>query len=381
MRASWQQNLAAPAENLVLPIPNVLKNVLYQYLGDPAEWLNGNLFTRAEQHALEDRAKDALRSGIRREDTGLTVTRIERYMFNLLVSRGGDIADAVLITGTPPPYGQATPLYYYQAPVAHLQNLYIDAMQRLPRGQQLPSLNMEQLSMTEDSVGSPFYPKPERLRLLVSDLRAHVENLRLMPPTAQSLADFHNSYTVYSAFLVAFATGHRSVKFPISRESDIDEKSGFLVVADKVGDDMSHSRLVPVAPILLEHLRLYRSYREALVHRLWGLLKHPAPEHYLFFLSRRNNRVTGITPSTLSDHSGWAYDLPLNTNRHFLRSELRARGVAGELVDVFMGHWSQGQEPHGKFSSFDFRVYRDQLAPVLNRILVDMGWEPLEGGL
>lgn len=381
MRADWHQNLAPTTENLVLPIPDLLWEMLNQFLEESSEYWGGNLFTKTQKRSLINRAKEALRDGIRREDTGLTVTRIQRHLFNLLVSRGGDTADAVLITGTAPPWGQATPLYYYQAGVGHLERVYLDAMARVPGLQRRNPESMRQAKMIEESVGSPFYPRPERLPFLVSDLTAELERLRSMPPSRQSLADFHNTYTVYTALFAAFATGYRSVKFPISRESDIDEKSGFLVVADKVGDDMSHSRLVPLVPVLLEHLRLYREHRETLIRRLWGFQKQPAPEHFMFFMSRKNTEVSPITPSTLRGHAKWAFDLPLNANRHFLRSELRTRGVPGELVDVFMGHWSQGQEPHGKFSSFSYRDYRSQIVPVLEKIVADMGWEPKEGRL
>ncbi|SNC59442.1 hypothetical protein SAMN04487881_0057 [Marinobacter sp. es.048] len=381
MRANWHQNLAPTTENLMLPIPDLLWELLNQFLEEFSGNWAGNLFTKAQKRSLITRAKEALRDGIRRKDAGLTVTRIQRHLFNLLVSRGGDIADAVLITGTAPPYGQATALYYYQADVGHLECVYLDAMDRVPGLQRRNPDSMRQAKMIEESVGSPFYPRPERLPFLVSDLTAELERLRSMPPSRQSLADFHNSYTVYTALFAAFATGYRSVKFPVSRESDIDEKSGFLVVADKVGDDMSHSRLVPLVPVLLEHLRLYREHRETLIRRLWGFQKQPAPEHFMFFVSRKNTEVSPITPSTLGSHAQWAYDLPLNANRHFLRTELRARGVSGEHVDVFMGHWSQGQEPYGKFSSFSYRDYRSQIVPVLEKIVADMGWEPREGRL
>lgn len=379
MRANWHQNLVTTTENLVLPMPDLLWSVLTRYLGaSPEHWL-GNLFTKSQQASLVSRATEALRDGTKRPDVGLTVTRIQRHLFNILVSNGGDVADAVLITGVMPPYGQASSVYYYNSGCDHIESVYLDALARIPGLQKRAGERMRQGHIRDNSVGSPFCPRRERLPVMVSDLKAALRQQKLMPPSRQSLADFHNSYVVYTMFFVAFATGYRSVKFPISRESDIDRESGFLVIADKVGDDMSHSRLVPLAPVVLKHLSHYQRHRDALIRRLWGLNKQEAPEHFLFFLNRRNNTVTQITPSTIRYHSQWVVDLPLNINRHFLRSELRARGVPGELVDVFMGHWSNGQEPHGKFSSFSYRDYRLQIVPVVAQILAEMGWEPLEG--
>lgn len=379
MRASWHQNLVTTTENLVLPMPDLLWSVLTRCLGASPEHWPGNLFTKSQQASLVSRATEALRDGTKRPDVGLTVTRIQRHLFNMLVSNGGDVADAVLITGVMPPYGQASSIYYYNSGCDHIESVYLDALARILGLQNCAGESMRQGHIRDESVGSPFCPRRERLPVMVSDLKAVLQQQKPMPPSRQSLADFHNSYVVYTMFFVAFATGYRSVKFPISRESDIDRESGFLVIADKVGDDMSHSRLVPLAPAVLKHLGHYQRHRDALIRRLWGLNKQEAPEHFLFFLNRRNNTVTQITPSTIRYHSQWIVDLPLNINRHFLRSELRARGVPGELVDVFMGHWSNGQEPHGKFSSFSYRDYSRQITPVMTQILAEMGWEPLEG--
>lgn len=163
MRANWHQNLALTTENLVLPIPDLLWEMLNQFLEESSEYWGGNLFTKTQKRSLINRAKVALRDGIRRKDAGLTVTRIQRHLFNLLVSRGGDTADAVLITGTAPPWGQATPLYYYQAGLGHLERVYLDAMARVPGLQRRNPESMRQAKMIEESVGSPFYPRPERL--------------------------------------------------------------------------------------------------------------------------------------------------------------------------------------------------------------------------
>ncbi len=379
IRASWHQNLVATTENLVLPIPDLLWDALLQKLGHtPRNW-TGNLFTKSQRTSVTLNAKQALLDATKRSDIGLTVTRLQRHLFNVLTNGRGDVADATLITGILPPFGQSSATYYYNADCSHLESVYLDAMARIPGLQSLAGESMRQSSLREEAIGSPFCPRPDRLPDLVSDLKGNLQRHRFTPPSRQSLADFHNSYVIYTLFFLAFATGYRSVKFPVSRETDIDWETGFLVIADKIGDDMSHSRLVPLAPTVINHLRQYQRHREALIRRLWGLYKQQAPSHFLFFLNRRNNSIAPVTPTTIRAHAQWAFDLPLNSNRHFLRSELRSRGVPGELVDVFMGHWSNGQEPHGHFSSFSYRDYRRQVVPVMENILAEMGWEPVEG--
>lgn len=378
MQADWKRNCTLTTDNLVLPIPSVLWRAIREFLGAKSDRPDQNLFTSAERRGLEQRAREALLKESKRQSARLTLKRIEHHLFNRLVSGGGDSADAAIITSMSLPYGQSTALYYYQTSFAHLSDVYLNAIAGMEGMQAGGAVAAQQLHFNESSIGSPFYPKAYRLPLLVSDLIALVKHQQMMPVIGKSLAKLHNAYTIYTAFFVAYATGYRSVKFPFSRDSDFDDESGFLVIADKVGDDMSHSRLIPIAPIFKRHLELYRAYRRALIHRLWGLRKQPEPEHFLFFLKESNAEVTPVTPQKMMYYVGEAYNLPLNCNRHFLRSELREYELPGELVDVFMGHWSHGQEPHGKFSSFDYREYRDRVSRTMNRILVKMGWQPLE---
>lgn len=85
-------------------------------------------------------------------------------------------------------------------------------------------------------------------------------------------------------------------------------------------------------------------------------------------------RVRPVTPTTMAKNLIDISNLPLNLNRHYLRSELRHRGVHAELVDAWMGHWFDGQEPMGRYSTLNPTDYMSGIAPTLNRMLDDMGW-------
>ncbi|MDH5766975.1 MAG: hypothetical protein OEZ38_13265, partial [Gammaproteobacteria bacterium] len=73
-------------------------------------------------------------------------------------------------------------------------------------------------------------------------------------------------------------------------------------------------------------------------------------------------------------------DLPLNFNRHYLRTRLREEGVAGEVIDAFMGHWELGQEPFGRYSSLSPIEYRSEIKNPLERILADDQWQVIKVG-
>jgi len=62
-----------------------------------------------------------------------------------------------------------------------------------------------------------------------------------------------------------------------------------------------------------------------------------------------------------------------NTHRRFLRTELVERDCPPEIVDAFMGHWQQGEEPFGKYSSFSFSEYVSVLKHHLGPLLTEIG--------
>jgi hypothetical protein len=193
---------------------------------------------------------------------------------------------------------------------------------------------------------------------------------------------------LYVALFLAFGTGYRSVQAPLSRHTDYDPLSGMLVVADKTNSAFSHARLVPVPESLSRQLDLYKQHRESVADQMWAFLRIKEPAHFLFFLSRAASgtkkseklvKVIPVNSDTLKARLRGISDLPLNINRHFLRSELRHRGVHAELVDAWMGHWLDGQEPMGRYSTLSPIDFASGIEPGLSEILNEMGWTPKEG--
>jgi len=86
-----------------------------------------------------------------------------------------------------------------------------------------------------------------------------------------------------------------------------------------------------------------------------------------------------VTPYETKKEISWSYPLPLNTKRHYLRTRLREKGVTGEIVDAFMGHWYTGQEPHGRFSTLSPQFFKQQIDAPLSTLLRDDGWVAIPG--
>lgn len=390
LRQEWQSSLRQTDNQLRLPFVVLLRNLLFDFIGvDDADW-SGYLFPRPNIDDIKHSVENVI-SEVRSENGArVTITRLQRCLYNEIADVQGDIVDGVVITGNQPATGTHVGIHYYCVPESDMQERYLKAAREMVAGEFTELMAPVVLCPERSSyIGSPFCPKPECLVVLVTKLRQRlIANLQ-QPLAADTLIDIHNSYTAYVVLFVAFATGYRSVQAPLSRDTDFDPLSRMLVVADKTDSSYSHARLVPVPEILSRQLDLYRQHRERVIGQLWALLGIEKPAHFLFFLSKGGNRtkkseklvrVTPVSPATVTENLRGISDLPLNLNRHYLRSELRHRGVSAELVDAWMGHWLDGQEPMGRFSSLCPLDYMSGIEPVLNEILDDMGWTS-EGGL
>jgi hypothetical protein len=389
LRQEWQSSLRQTDNQLRLPFVVLLRNLLFDFIGvDDADW-SGCLFPRPDIDDIKNSAENVI-SEVRSEDGArVTITRLQRCLYNEIADVQGDIVDGVVITGNQPATGTHVGIHYYCVPESDLQERYLNAAREMVAVEFKELMAPVALCPERSSyIGSPFCPKPECLVVLIKNLRQRlIVNLQ-QPLAADTLIDIHNSYTAYIVVFTAFATGYRSVQAPLSRDTDFDPLSGMLVVADKTDSSYSHARLVPVPEILSRQLDLYRQHRERVIEQLWALLGIKKPAHFLFFLSKAGNgtkkseklvRVTPVSPTSVTKNLRGISNLPLNLNRHFLRSELRHRGVSAELVDAWMGHWLDGQEPMGRFSTLSPLDYMSGIEPVLNEILDDMGWTSERG--
>ncbi|MHA7925410.1 MAG: site-specific integrase [Marinobacter sp.] len=389
LRMEWYANLVPADDQLRLPIVRVLWDLLVEYLGSSGTGEHGYLFPQSEIDDIKKSAESII-ADVRLEDGArLTETRLQRCLYNEIADVLGDTADAVFITGNQPSVGTHVGIHYYCVSEADLQDRYLIALRGMvPEGLQELMVPVSGCSSRDHFIGSPMCPTLEWLRAVVSELRAKLAEPKRMALDADHLIELHNRYTLYFVMFMAMATGYRSVQAPLSRSTDYDPLSGMLVVADKTDSAFSHARLVPVPDILARQLDLYNQHRERVADRMWAILGIEEAQHFLFFLSKASRakasqklvRVVPVTSEKLKSLLKGTWDLPLNVNRHYMRSELRHRGVHGELVDAWMGHWLDGQEPMGRYSTLSPIEFAAQLEPVLSEILEEMGWSP-EGGL
>jgi|GEM_PF-3013604 len=338
-----------------------------------------------------------------RHGTRLTENRITDHLFNVIERQpGSDLTTAMFITGREQFLGR-NPSYYTSSMVSTLQAIYQSACSLVrdrhfaeqPReGQSRIDIRCTPMNvdMQTTRIGSPFCPTRQTVQGLSIFLKNSLQKAS-MPRDELKLLRLHNSMTRYTAFMIAFGTGFRAIRDPFLSAAEIDWKTGFAVVSDKDNEDGYNARLIWIPPVCLQQLQLFKEHQNNLLCRLSILVPNLQS-----LLAGRNKRSSGrsmfysmpgkqsdeytvevLRPKRLLHNLSKIFALPVNANRHYLRSTLLERGCPIEVINAYMGHYERGEEPWGIFSGLSPLTYRDVLEQFLVPLLAEDGWSPMQG--
>ncbi len=337
--------------------------------------------------------------------TRLTENRIADYLFNVIERQlGADLTTAMFLTGREQFLGR-NPSYYTSSMTSNLQAIYQSVCSSVrdrhfaeqPREGQsrvvvaCPPTDVDMHITTR--IGSPFCPTRQTVQGLSVFLRESLLKASIASTSVMKLLRLHNSMTRYSAFMIAFGTGFRAVRDPFLSAAEIDWQSGFAVVSDKDNEDGYNARLIWIPPICLQQLQMFKEHQKNLLCRLSVLV--PNLQTLLADRSMRSSvssmfysmpgqqpyeyMVETLRPKLLVHNLSKVFALPLNSNRHYLRSTLLDQGCPIEVINAFMGHYERGEEPWGTFSGLSPLDYRDNLEQFLVPLLAEDGWVPMQG--
>ncbi|WP_127557118.1 site-specific integrase [Saccharospirillum alexandrii] len=377
LNPQWETNLTPTTGQVRLPMPQVIKQALEKFHSGRS----GYLFKQSEHQNISELAKSLLTDLNYEHGTRLTMTRIRQTLFHALSNGGGDSVDAMFITGQKPSNGHHAGAYYYSPKNTFLAERYKTVVNEILRETDAdPNCTVFRPDASV-TIGSPLSPRTDRLPLLVSDLKLNIKRSKKEIGSVKGLYDLHNAYTLYTVFLISFATGYRAVVSPMSRDSDLNRESGVIVIADKIGNDLNHARIVPVPDAVLVQLEHYEKHRGRMRTILNLYHSIDIPIQRLFFVAKKNKTLISVPvrPEQIAKYASEFFDLPININRHFLRGALKEMGVHGEIVDAYLGHWNIGQEPVSKYSTFRPTEYKGTLLPALNLLMSKIGFTPLRG--
>jgi len=317
----------------------------------------------------------------------VTESKISNYLFHLIASeKSGDVADAILTTARYHYLGQT--LLHYTTPSAdYIRNLYTLAVDSVLKAIYLeaydstPPQSKSPESLNGFYLGSRLCPSKAGIISMAQNLSSQIV-AGPIDYNVSSYIRYHNIFTIYTSQMIAYATGIRAVRSPFVHDDDIDHETGLAVLSDKDGSDFYNSRLVWLPESVRTHLSYYSQHREAVISEM-ALRLHPNSRYeapYMFILED-DFSASEIRPKNIKPYLMDIFPMPLNVNRRFLRTELKERGCPVEVINCFMGHWSRGEEPWGKYSSLSFGAYVSTLKEHISPILGMLSWNPIQSRL
>jgi hypothetical protein len=387
------------ATSFSLPIPAEALEVMAKHFNRIKVSYDSVKIFKNKRNNLETAADDFFSKLRKREGGRQSLQSISGCLyFQLANLPGSDITAAMAICGKTDPLG-VVPSHYTANGINWLKETYSRAC-RVLIGNDVPAISKKREGEKDPSgkanyfVGSRFVPKSETVTRLVENLRERIDAARDRYNKDQNPTELHKELTIYTVMMLGFATGFRAVRDPLFQESEIDRTTGFGLISDKDSDDFYNARIIWLPQLCIRQLDNYQRHVKSLQHWLFnrnqdlffkvrrqGISGRSTSREFpaLFLLNDSGDDLT-VQPKLMEDLLAEInYHLPMNANRHYLRSNLIADNCPVEVVDAFMGHWERGQEPWCRYSGLSPSVYKEQLEKPLIRLLKRNAWVPEEG--
>jgi hypothetical protein len=275
-------------------------------------------------------------------------------------------------------------------------------------------------------VGSCFTPTKIALQTWISSTAAHLKThfeSRQITRQIESLIEYHNTYTTYTLGMLLSGTGYRAVCNPLPSLSLIFPERHTLCISDKDSTKtFSHMRVIVCPRLLRQQLQFYQGHINTMANLLSvvepllskHLFSQLSPTNYVhlqskseriehfitirnsatqlgvfFLFSTHGNEAEGeqnkldnteqpVIPTTVTPKKLRAeIHLPINFGRHYMRRYLQTQSVHQELIKFQLGHFVSGENPLEKFSSSSYATTVSSLQPIIDEMLIELGWKAL----
>ncbi len=386
-----------------LPIQNATDRIINKWIiliEDERKKKRGKRLFEQSEKRYSEAIKAFLQRLNRQYKTRLTLTRIANDMMERLYQQSNDLVEAMIITGREHYLGDIS-LHYATPPLDRLQTIYQKTCKQISQAvyqtlnKPLPNSkeNVEKQRVEESKTtytGGRYYLKPGKVGELVNHLIVRFNETLKFPGFNDYWCELHNQYTLYVAEMLGFASGYRAVRNPLECINQIDWHTGFACISDKDDLDYYNARLVWLPEMVRNQLQCYQQHCQILGERLMlinprlaqKLIRHGQSLEYtapFLFMMKPNGHLLKLSPAEIKKQLDTIFPVPCNVNRSYLRNRLRELGCPGEIVNYFLGHWENGQEPFGVYATLSPGDYKAQIAPHLETILHDDGWRIIKG--
>lgn len=283
--------------------------------------------------------------------------------------------------------GSLARYYYSSHPQTWYQKIYHDLLLGiLPAGQidfhaQPPEI--EPQTDDKNGFGARYVPSTKSVKETLQCIRQDLSG-NLMIDEKHSFIDFHNVFTLYSIYAQSLLTGIRAVIDPFIGSHQVIDSSGIAIFRDKDSDDQFHSRILPLHPLAFDIAIEYERHCQIIFEKM--LFLNPLfcrnkilEKNSTFLIQPKTFHVLETRPSQIKNLLERYSDLPINSNRKFLRSFLEREGAIPEVIDATLGHASMGEPIGDTMSTFSFVDLKNQLFPLLDKLIEETGLKLLKG--
>ena len=173
----------------------------------------------------------------------------------------------------------------------------------------------------------------------------------------RDFVDTLNSYSLLLHHILILATGHRPGIDVFSTVKHFSKSTSSIRLEDKVPNGISNPRIVFVPEMIFSQLN---DYFEVLgLAKKYYLADHPilsqefemriSGDSSLIHLIEENLLSSPLNSGNLHHHLSEVWPIPLNWNRHVLRSYFLENEVPQADIDLFMGHQNTPYHRLGQF--------------------------------
>lgn len=321
------------------------------------------------------------------DEVRFSLKKVAKVLGNQIASQSGDSTLAWMICGRTKMSDQPR-MFYTRYAQSQITDAYLKAISTISPNafEQRAIVDWNNPDSTNSGdqrlVGARFVISTENLEETVSTMSAFLQT----PPdgklTQQWLINYHVAFTSYTHLFQCIETTLRTTTSPealfLSWCRRENQSEIYVTVNDKGSHYDDRARAVLVSDELADVYSNYLCHLQLAPHHILGGRKNKKPR-LLFY---KWNEFVQPVPFTPKDYERVllyfsSLNLPANFHRAYLRTELLKRVRNAEIVDAFLGHASAGELPFNRYSSFDYRIFSDEIAQHLRAIRSDLGLRPV----
>jgi hypothetical protein len=238
-----------------------------------------------------------------------------------------------------------------------------------------------QRTLLPGSVGSNLVFKKSLFKRLFGYISRRIKEINAS--IDRDIETEFNIFTIYTLQILNLATGHRPVSDPYQTIQTINLDTQSIIICDKRSNDIIAERFIVLNNIAMKQLNNYLDYLKHLIRDCTFIddniklefSKILAGEQALFGFIE-NNEFKRIKPKLLTEKMEDIFPVPLNWNRHFIRTTLCEKNIHSDLIDLWMGHEGIGGYGLTEFSHLSSSNLK-QIAKKINQIMRDLNILPI----